>query len=224
MPEVVPEIKTAEDPDRIVMLIDLDVFDTEQLAEAAVSIARSRMPRVTGYMASTLQPLAGPGYFGIYFPDRKVWFMEQGTRPHTMRNLPRDKPIPMWVEDADGSQAREIRKHSKKPPQTRVTEDGRRQVLIFRRVAPNKSRKTIMRDGQPVSVPRSYPGAPGRISARRSTGKIATGNVGVRWRHPGIAPRMFLNSALADIALANGIELVPVYLCDTTSFFHLMKG
>lgn len=221
---ILPEISLAEAPDRIVMLADVDPNEAQFLADAAVDNARVRMPRVTGYMASTLQPMAGVGYFGIYFPDRRIWFMERGTRPFTMRSLPRDRAIPMWVNDPDGSEAREIRKHSKKPPQTRVTEDGRRQVLIFRRVAPDKSRKTIMRDGKQVSVPRSYPGAPGRISARRATGQIATGNVGVRWRHPGVAARMFLNEAVGDTAFDNGFDPVPLYLCDNTSFFHLIKG
>lgn len=224
MPQILPEIKLAQDPDRIVMLTDLDEIDCESLGEAAVEAAKDRMPRVTGHMATTLQVLAGSGYFGIYFPDRKVWFMEQGTRPFTMRGLPRDRAIPMWVNDPDGSTAREEQKHQKKPVERRITEDGRRQTLIFRRAAKNKTRKTIMREGQLVSVPRSYPGAPGRIASRATAGRIATGNVGVRWRHPGIQARAFLNSALADTALDHGIEPAPVYLCDTTSFFHLIQG
>jgi hypothetical protein len=221
---LLPEVKLSENPDRIVMLTDLEEADCENLAEQAVEAAKDRMPRVTGYMATTLQVLAGPGYFGIYFPDRKVWFMEQGTRPYTMRGLPRDRAIPMWVNDPDGSTYRDEQRHQKKPVERRVTDDGRQQTLIFRRAAKDKTRKQIVRDGRMISVPRSYPGAPGRIASRTSVGQIATGNVGVRWRHPGIRARAFLNTAMGDVALDQGVEPAPVYLCDTTSFFHLIKG
>jgi hypothetical protein len=224
MPEVLPEMQLADDPDRMVMLVDdLAEEETQVLASQAVDSARMRMPRVSGHMATTLQTLAGPGYFGIYFPDRRIWYMEHGTSPFTMNRLPRGKPIPMWVNDQDGSQAREIRRTSKKPPQTRTTLDGRRQVLIFRVVAPDRSRKLAVRRGKLTDVPRSYPGAPGRISARSQRGQIATGNVGVRWRHPGITARMFLNSAIAGVALDNGIEPVALYLCDTATFFTLVE-
>jgi hypothetical protein len=222
--QLLPEIKLAENPDRIVMLTDLGVDNCEILAEQAIETAKARMPRVTGGMASTLQVLAGEGYFGIYFPDRRTWFLEQGTKPFTMRGLPRDRAIPMWVDDQDGSTYREEQRHSKKPVQRRRTDDGREQTLIFRRAAKNKARKQVMRDGRLISVPRSYPGAPGRIASRATTGHILTGNVGVRWRHPGIRARAFLNTSMGDVALDHGIEPAPVYLFDTTSFFHLIEG
>lgn len=91
--------------------------------------------------------------------------------------------IPMWVEDEDGTEARKIplRDRSRR---TRVTRDGRRQVLIFRKA--------------------TKPGAPGRIGKRTrdANGRIAKGNVGVKWRHPGLPRRGFLSSAVTESASA----------------------
>lgn len=215
----------------MIMLVEEGV-DTEELAEQAVYLARLRMPKVTGRTANSLQPIFGDGFFGIYFPDRQTWFLEQGTKPFTMNSL--HGTIPMWIDDPTGSE----RKANPKA-KVRTTKDGRTQVLIFRRVAKKGTRKSVIRktkDGRTlrVTVPASYPGAPGRIirreanrpltTAGRVAGQVARGNVGVRWRHPGIVARQFLNSAIAGAALDNGVELIPVYVCDNTTFFSLIRG
>ena len=220
MPELLPEVNLASQPNRIVMLVDLQAgLDTEMLAEQAVDTARGRMPKVTGHAASTLQPLFGEDFFGIYFPDKTVWYLERGISPFTMNSL-QGKTIPMWIDDPTG----EERKKNPKA-KTRMTKDGRSQVLIFRRAAAKGSKKVVMRRGsdglpRPVTVPASYPGAAGRIvrrhanqpltAAGKKPGQIATGNVGVRWRHPGTVGRMTMNSAIADTALDHGIELAPL--------------
>lgn len=229
MPLTLPEVALAPRPNRIVLLFD-ETTDSAFLAAEALELAQQRMPKVTGYGANSLLPVHGPGYFGIYFIDR-VWFLEQGISPFTMTKL--HGVIPMWIDDPTGR----VRKENPKA-KTRVTKDGRTQVKIFRYASKAGSRKTVLRRGangllNPVTVPRSYPGAPGRIARRqparpftaasRQPGQIARGNVGVRWRHPGIVGRMFLNSAIADIALEHGIELKPLYLCDDASFFSLVE-
>ena len=140
--------------------------------------------------------------------------------------------IPMWVNDADGS----LRKDPK--AKTRVTEDGRTQVLIFRKAARPGQRKITRRrsrvSGQmeTTSVPMSYPGAPGRIGSRSPGapntpagevgGQIRGGNVGVRWRHPGIKAMQFLNSAITIAAFDAGIALDRVYVVDGPSFSMLL--
>jgi hypothetical protein len=232
MPELLPEINLAERPDRIVMLVD-EESDTEELASFAVEVARSRMPKVTGAMAKSLQSIYGDNYFGIYFPDRKTWFLEQGIKPFTMNAL-QGKTIPMWIDDPMGSE----RKANPKAERRR-TADGREQVLIFRRVGKKGERKRVIRRGKdglprPTTVPVSYPGAPGRITRRemgpplgragKVAGQIAKGNVGVRWRHPGIVARQFLNSAMAQTAIEFGIESAQVYLTDNASFFSLIRS
>jgi len=131
-----------------------------------------------------------------------------------MRSLA-GKTIPMWVNDPTGSEA------AKNPrAKTRTTDDGRKQILIFRRAAPIGQRKTSVRMVNGLltrtSVPASYPGAPGRIAVNRSqgmirrgdgidgegrAGQIATKNVGVRWRHPGLDARR---------ALAKGVTIAAV--------------
>jgi len=75
--------------------------------------------------------------------------------------------------------------------------------------------------------PASYPGAPGRIGVRESgrpnttqgrvAGAVARGNSGVRWRHPGLAPRLFLNNALTLAAQRNGIMPTRIYVADRAS-------
>lgn len=229
MPLTLPEVNLAPRPNRIVLLFDEDL-ESASLATEALELAQQRMPKVTGYAANSLLPVHGPGYFGIYFIDR-VWFLEQGINPFTMTRL--HGVIPMWIDDPTG----QVRKENPKA-KIRTTKDGRTQVKIFRYAARAGARKTVLRRGsngllQPVTVPRSYPGAPGRIARRqaaqpltaagRQPGQIARGNVGVRWRHPGIVGRMFLNSAIADTALEHGIELKPLYICDDSTFFSLVE-
>jgi len=117
-------------PDRMVLRApDINDDEAKYLAINAVHRARQTMPRVTGATANRLVPLYGEGWFGIYFPDPQAWFMEHGTAPRTMRSLA-GKLIPMWVADADGSL------RAKNPKiKIRHTEDGRTQVLIFRKAA-----------------------------------------------------------------------------------------
>lgn len=229
MPITLPEVNLSAQPNRIVLLFD-GPFDSADLATEALDLARRRMPKVTGYAANSLLPVHGPNYFGINFIDR-VWFLERGISPFTMTKL--HGVIPMWIDDPTG----QVRKENPKA-KTRVTKDGRTQVKIFRYASKAGARKTVLRRGangllNPVTVPRSYPGAPGRIARRqpgqpltaagRQPGQIARNNVGVRWRHPGTVGRMFLNSAIADTALAHGIELRSLYVCDDATFFSLVE-
>ena len=227
---------SAGPPDRVMMMMrDLDEQSARYMAIEAVSNARQSMPRVTGRTASRLVPISGEGWFGIYFPDSHTWFMEHGTRPFTMRSLA-GKVIPMWIEDPTGEERR-------KNPKARVrtTQDGRVQVQIFRRAARIGQRKTVKRRNKVTGVlettttPASYPGAPGRISRRAAPspftpvgqrgGQISSGNVGVRWRHPGLNAMQFLNSALAQTAFEAGFLINTVYALDGGSFEGLLdKG
>ena len=152
---------------------------------------------------------------GMASHNSYVWFQEQGIRPFTMTSL-QGKTIPMWVNDFDGS----LRQKNPKL-KTRVMEDGRVKVLIFRRVAmlgaTKDKYKTSKVTGQRIlvgSTPGSYPGAPGRIGTRGSGGQIAKGNVGVKWRHPGMQPKLFLNNGVTIAAQRFGILPVRVYLTD----------
>ena len=188
-------------------------------ALTAVAVARRNMPKVTGRGARSLQPLYGDGYFGIRWDDDYVWFQEIGIHPFTMRRLA-GKLIPMWINDPTGA---ERRKNPK--AKTRLTEDGRTQVLIFRRAAKMGAKKTVRRvvGGQAFTVtsPMSYPGAPGRISRReagqplttvgRIAGAIGRPNVGVRWRHPGLTPRSFLYWGMVTAARDHDLAHLPVH-------------
>lgn len=188
--------------------------DARRAAWTAAAEARTMAPRVTGDMAGGFTPIWGPEFFGIAWSSRHVWFQEMGIRPFTMHNLA-GKTIPMWVNDEFG----QVRAKNPKA-RTRVTLDGRTQTLIFRRAAQPGERKTVTRRiggrDQEVSVPRSWPGAPGRISRREPPvpntpvgklgGQIAAGNVGVRWRHPGLDRRYFLRQGLLRAATIHGLE------------------
>ncbi len=229
-----PQIEVATGPpDRLVTFHEeLDETEAEYIALDALYLARQTMPRVTGATARRLEPVYGQGYVGIYFPDPWTWFMEHGTTPFTMRSLA-GKTIPMWVSDLDGA----IRAKNPKA-RVRTTEDGRLQVLIFRKAAKIGARKTVRRRNKVTgemevrSVPASYPGAPGRIARRVAPapftpaglrgGQIARGNVGVRWRHPGVGAMQFLNSALADATFQAGLKIAPVYVADGPSFEQLV--
>jgi hypothetical protein len=217
----IPEITLSASPDRMLMFVDrLSPGKARSTANEAVAIARKRMPKMSGQAARRLQPLYGKGFFGIYFPDNYTFFQEQGIRAFTMNNL-QGKTIPMWVKDSDGK----LRAANPKI-KTKTTEDGRVLVLIFRRAA-YKGQRKIKYKRDPVTgiqiqvgtSPMSYPGAPGRIGTRagagaKNPGEIAKTNVGVRWRHPGLAPKFFLNNAMALAAQKSGILPIRVYIAD----------
>lgn len=216
----IPEITLTSDPDRILMFVDrLSPNKARAAANEACNLARRKMPKMSGASARNIQPLYGKGFFGIYFPDRYTWFQEQGIRPFTMNSL-QGKTIPMWVKDADG------KLRAKNPKiRTKTTEDGRTLVLIFRRAAYKGQRKVQYRRDPVTGIrtvvsdkPMSYPGAPGRIASRAggppNAGHVASGNVGVRWRHPGLAPKLFLNNSMAMAAQRFGILPVRVYIAD----------
>jgi hypothetical protein len=222
-------------PDRAVMVVDdLGAQSAYYLAVEAVAKVRLTMPRVTGRTAMRLQPIWGEAFFGVWFPDPHVWFMEHGTKPFTMRSLA-GKTIPMWVEDSGG----QLRAKNPKI-ETRRTQDGRTQVLIFRKAARIGQRRVIRKRSrvtgayETTSVPASYPGAPGRIARRipgqpftprgRVGGGIATGNVGVRWRHPGLQAAQYVNSALARTAFENDLMIGTVYVLDAASWEYVVGG
>lgn len=220
----VQEMVISANPDRMIMLVNgLSGPRARNMANAAVREARRVMPKLSGASASRMSPVYGAGYFGVMWADQYVWFQEQGIKAFTMYSLA-GKTIPMWVDDPTGTE------REKNPKaRTRVTLSGKVQVLIFRKAAMPGQTKTVRKkvaDGtfEERTVPRSYPGAPGRIGKReapapfttpgRVAGAIARGNVGVRWRHPGLAPRKFLNHALAFAAQQGGISPERVYAAD----------
>jgi hypothetical protein len=160
---------------------------------------------------------------GMASHNSYVWFQEQGIRPFTMFALA-GKVIPMWVDDPTGT---ERQKNPK--AQVRTTLSGKTQVLIFRRAAmPGETRRVRRKIAngtyQEYTVTASYPGAPGRIGRRetgqpdttpgRRGGAIAKGNIGVRWRHPGLSPRQFLNHAMTLAAEQAGIVPTRIYAAD----------
>lgn len=186
-------------PEVVVSVIPESREVCARMARQARTEAKRVMPRITGRTAKRIFPIWGEGVFGLWFPDPHVWFLERGVSPFTMRNLA-GKTIPMWINDPTGE---EQRKNPK--AKTRTTEDGRRQVLIFRRAAKIGATKNVwVKDssGKPrrKTTPRSYPGAPGRIAVRDANGRIAKGNTGVRWRHTGTAPEGYLMDALTNTA------------------------
>ncbi len=219
------EFRLCESPDRIIMVVPrMTAGRARSCALAALRECRRKMPKMSGASAARLQPLYGKGYFGISWMDSYVFFQDHGIRPFTMRSLA-GKTIPMWIDDPTGKE------RSKNPKaKIRVTMSGKTQVLIFRKAANIGQRITKYgrdRQGNRVVVsdkPASYPGAPGRINRREAAapwtrggakgGQIAPGNGGVRWRHPGIAPRLFLNNAITLAAEWNGILPQRVYLAD----------
>ena len=192
-------------PDRLIMNIDgLSANDAKWLALLAAGVARTHAPKLTGRSASRIIPIFGEGWFGIKWSDDYVWYQNSGVNPFVMRALA-GKTIPLWIDDPTGE---ERRKNPK--AQVRVTESGKTQVLIFRRAAKIGDRKQVIRRTggivQKIWVPKSYPGAPGRIALReagvpftpegRVGGRIARGNVGLRWYFPGLSPRNFLQHGL----------------------------
>jgi hypothetical protein len=226
------EMQLSNRPDRVIMLVPgLNPGRARYIANQAVREARRKMPKMTGDSARRIQPIYGKGFFGIYFPDSVVWFQDHGIRPFTMNNL-QGKTIPMWIDDPTGAE-----KAKNPKAKTRTTASGKNQILIFRKVA-NKGTQTLKYKTDPktglktlVSKPGSYPGAPGRIGTRESgrpsttpgrvAGAVARNNVGVKWRHPGLAPRLFLNNALTLAAQWNNILPIRVYIADRTSNLDL---
>lgn len=207
-------------PNRLYVLVpNLDRHQAEQLAKVAASRAQWNAPKLTGRSAQRIRPYFGAGFFGVQWADPRVWFQEAGTRGHTMRNLA-GKVIPMWLDDPTGKLHRENPK-----AKTRITESGKRQVLIFRRAAKIGARKMAMRGGVMTSVPQSYPGAPGRIVHREfrydgtqhgmTTGRIARRmsqpNIGVRWYNPGINARKFLHHAIHSTCRDAGLGTPQVH-------------
>lgn len=214
-----------ESPRQAVMGIPgLAVTDARDAAVRATVLARQYMPRATGGSAGTLSAIWGVGWFGVEWTHDSIWYQESGIRPFTMRSLA-GKTIPMWVKDRDGE-------HRRKNPsiETRVREDtGETEVKIFRRAANRGQRKMAWRQrgGRMVrvDVPMSYPGAPGRIAVNRSRGimragdvnpdapnpgEIARGNVGVRWRHPGLDAGRHIMRGLSDAADEMGLTTTQV--------------
>lgn len=186
-------------PNAIVAFVPGMSFENSlRMATWATLIAQEWMPKVSGSAARSLRPVAAQGYYGVSWGRSYVRHLEKGTNPFTMRSLA-GKTIPMWISDDDGTIAATIPAKDLSR-RTRVTEDGRKQVKIFRKAAPIGSRKWVKRNGQMVSVPRSYPGAPGRINRRDDQGRINRGNVGVRWRHPGNQKRDYIGDALDYVA------------------------
>lgn len=210
------------------------------MANQAVRVTRRIMPKMTGQSSSRISPAYGKGYFGVKFQDSYVWFQENGIRAFTMYSLA-GKTIPMWISDPTGTE------RAKNPKaKTRVTANGTTQVLIFRRAARLGQTKRVkvaktntkrgLHRGDWKIVPASYPGAPGRIARTKtrmvdlnpgvgfqSTGQIASGNVGVRWRHPGLQPRLFLNFAMTETALRNGYWPDKIYACDQSNWRNVVK-
>lgn len=192
-----------------------------RMAMHAAEVARTLSPRLSGRGAAGIKPYFGEGYFGVRWDRPYMWGQEAGIGPFTMRNLA-GKVIPMWVDDWTGEQARANPK-----AKTRITANGRRQILIFRKAGKIGARKrAAVRDGRGRllrwrDVPQSYPGAPGRIQHREwkreggTTGRITrvmtATQVGVRWRHPGLQPREFMQHAIQMTALQNGIANPTVY-------------
>lgn len=223
------EIVLSQSPDRLIMKIKgLEMSKAYEMAFQATSEARRQMPKVTGAAADRIEPVYGPGFFGVMWQDKYVWYQDRGIRAFTMNSLA-GKTIPMWVNDPGGA----IKAKNPKA-KTRTTVDGRQQTLIFRKAAkkgtriqkfhkdPNTGAKYLVSD-----KPASYPGAPGRIGSRNAAGtkdengnsiggQISKGNTGVRWRHPGLEPRLFLNNSLTTVSQRYGFLPTIIYVTDGT--------
>ena len=181
-------------PVKMVAFVDnLSGAQAKTHAKNAVKLAQAKMPRVWS-ARKRIDPVYGNGHFGISWEDPYLWYQERGIKAFTMNSL-RGKVIPMWVADED----HKLRTQNPRI-QTQIRSDGSVRVLIFRRA--------------------TNPGAPGRINVRRgntpgyNAGWIAPGNVGVKWRHPGMDPKHFFQDALreeASRARLSIAELCAVY-------------
>jgi hypothetical protein len=178
-----------------------------KLAYQALREARKNVPKLSRETERNLYAIWGVGYFGVGWHSDYVWFQEAGIRPFTMTSL-EGKIIPMWVDDPRGEVERQNRTGTSRP-ETRTTASGRKQTLIFRRAGRRGAQR---RDG----TMQSYPGSRGRIARREARrpytrpgkrpGAIAKGNMGVRWRHPGLKPRWSVATALEGIAEQNMMD------------------
>lgn len=194
----------------------------EVLAKQAVAFVRAVTPKLSGRGAEGIKPYFGAGWFGISFDRSYLWYQEQGTSPFTMTKLA-GKVIPMWIDDPLGNEARANPKAKR-----RITANGRRQILIFRKAAKLGARKRrAVRDpsGRLLrwrDVPASYPGAPGRIAQRAfhdvkgtSSGRIVRviprPHMGVRWRNPGVVGREFMQHGIQTVAQMAGLTDNTVY-------------
>lgn len=209
-------VQTTGIPDRIMMRSPKTLGENRRMAQQAVRFGRTLVPKLSGRAAKGMTPYWSQGYFGIRWDQSYLWFQETGIRAFTMTKLA-GKVIPMWIDDPTGKEARD------NPKAKRRTISGRRQILIFRKAAKIGQRKRVARrDGRGRilgyrSVPMSYPGAPGRISQRHPSGRIAgkppraLPHVGVRWRHPGLEGRGMLQHAMLETAKANGLRATTCY-------------
>lgn len=205
-------------PDRLLVVVNADAFVCRQVANTAAKRCREVSPKLTGAMSRRIVPIFGNGWIGLRWFDPITWYQEMGTRPRTMRNLA-GKTIPMWIDDPTGKERRQNPK-----AKTRRTESGREQVLIFRKAAQPGARKRVRRGGVWMSVPASYPGAPGRIAVRESSspdttpgrvaGAIARGNVGVRWYNPGLQGRRFMHHGLEQAIIEHAVIAGPIIAAD----------
>jgi hypothetical protein len=209
-------------PDRAIMVIDgLSVADAKWLSSIAVIYARRHAPKLTGISASRIMPLYGREHFGLRWADDRVWFQNAGVNPFVMRSLA-GKTIPMWIDDPTGTE------RQKNPnAKVRVTESQKIQVLIFRRVGRRGDKKTVTRrtggQVQKIEVPNwNFPGAPGRITMREAAqphttpgrvgGRIAKGNIGLRWYFPGLSPRNFIQHGLVQACNAANVIPGPIHI------------
>lgn len=177
-------------PDRIIMAMPNATYqETRGLALTAEVYARRNAPKNTGSSASRIRPIYGRGYFGLRWADDRVWFQNSGIRGFTMSSLS-GKVVPMWIDDPTGS---ERQKNPK--AKTRVTASGKPQILIFRKATKvGQPGKISLREApRPWTTPGKTPGA------------IAPGNVGMKWYHPGLTPRNFLEHALERACRDHGI-------------------
>jgi hypothetical protein len=192
-------------PDTAYVLVPgLAARTARRLAERAAKMAATGAPKLSGASAAGIKPYWGDGFFGVTWADPQIWYQEAGTKGRVMRELA-GKTIPMWLNDPTGALRRDNPK-----AKTRVTADGRRQVLIFRKAAKIGARKLARRRGSDrmADVPSSYPGAPGRIGSPRGKGGQIASNPrsgGVRWRHPGLPGRGFVQRAVLDSARLGGL-------------------
>jgi hypothetical protein len=63
-------------------------------------------------------------------------------------------------------------------------------------------------DGRVLFRVASNVGAPGKINKRDEKGRIAKGNTGVKWRHPGLKPKNFLDDAIDEALAVHSAEIV----------------
>jgi hypothetical protein len=189
------------------------------MAAAACDRAQRNAPKLTGASSAAFEPITGSNWYGIRWEHPYVWMQEQGIQPFTMNRIA-GRVIPMWIDDQDGR----VRAENPRAEVRTHQETGRTQVLIFRYAAPHGSRKIVRRRNRATgqmeerNVPRSYPGAPGRIVKREVyprniAGQIAPGNVGVRWRHPGLRANQFLLDGIVSVARDMNV-MGPVYAGD----------